>query len=63
MVAITKYMSLPLWIQIMLLCKNTSVASNSIDYANVDDDGIVKSSIQSGQAQYEMINRDASMPR
>ena len=64
MVTIPKYnRCLSTWLQVILLYTNTLAASNNIDYANVDDDGIVQSSVQNGQAQYEIINRDASMPR
>ena len=49
------------WIPVLLILSQTCVASNSASFSAEDE--VVQSSVQNGRAQYEMINRDAKMPR
>ena len=48
---------------LILFFAHPFVASDSISYANTEDDDMVQNSVQNGRAHYEMISRDASMPR
>ena len=50
------------WIPVLLILSQTCVASNSVSFS-AEDEEVVQSSVQNGRAQYEMINRDAKMPR
>ena len=50
------------WIPVLLILSQTCIASNSVSYSTEDEE-VVQSSVQNGRAQYEMINRDAKMPR
>ena len=50
------------WIPVLLILSQTCIASNSASYSTEDEE-VVQSSVQNGRAQYEMINRDAKMPR
>ena len=45
------------------LLQPTSVSANNANYVSIDGDVITETSVKNGQTQYEMINRDASMPR
>lgn len=61
MIVHKKTASFFIWIPAILVLIQTCVATNTISYTNEDD--VVQNSVQSGRAQYEMINRDANMPR
>ena len=45
------------------LLQPTFVSTNNPNYVSIDGDAITETSVKNGQTQYEMINRDASMPR
>ena len=49
-------------IPVLMILSRTCVASNSVSFSTEDEE-VVQSSVQNGRAQYEMINRDAKMPR
>ena len=51
-----------IWIPVFMILSQTCVASNSVSFSTEDEE-VVQSSVQNGRAQYEMINRDAKMPR
>ena len=51
-----------IWIPVLMILSQTCVASNSVSFSTEDEE-VVQSSVQNGRAQYEMINRDAKMPR
>ena len=51
-----------IWVPVLMILSQTCVASNSVSFSTEDEE-VVQSSVQNGRAQYEMINRDAKMPR
>jgi len=60
-------MKLQLW---LLVCIHTTifrrqplVSASGAEFVSLYDDGIIETSVKNGQTQYEMINRDARMPR
>ena len=60
-------LKLHLWflvcLQTTIVSRQLIVSANNPKFVGLDDDGIIETSVKIGQAQYEMINRDASMPR
>ena len=60
-------LKLHLWflvcLQTAIFPRHPIVSANNPKFVGLDDDGIIETSVKIGQAQYEMINRDASMPR
>ena len=50
------------WIPVLLILSQICIVSTSVSFSTEDEE-VVQSSVQNGRAQYEMINRDAKMPR